>query len=327
MSSLREDNDSGKTDAGRELSKRDYAKLEWLKHRELYSYKGRLNRTICGIDISADQTVFTTRFDTKFVVNERDPRNNPVEALNFGSLEGWDEFACHLMAAECVGLFDVGANIGWYTCNLSKASPGLEKVIAVEPLGEARNYLQRNIELNGLENKIQVVAAACGEKAGMRSIIWDHDELGASSFYNLLERENARREEVEVITLDSLIDHIGSGQRWLLKIDVEGAEFSCVEGARRILSEKRPLIYVELLRKWASKAGYRVADLLSVLIELDYLGYCVKGGGLKPFDIDDSQIINTNFMFFPTECLQVAERISKKVCSPEWQGMFSYLLR
>ena len=307
------------------MDKREFAQQKWRDHRRLYKYSGLLHKTISSIKIEKEGVYFETRFGTSFLVNEADPRNNPVEALNFGSLEGWDEFACHVLASESQSFIDVGANIGWFSCNLATAHSSLEHVLAIEPLPAAHRFLEKNIDLNNLGERVQLVRAACGSVSGSKEILWDETELGASSFFNIFDRPNPKRVAVPVVTLDSLLAETKSEGTCLLKIDVEGSELECLLGAEGILATKRPLIYMELVRKWAKKAGHEINAIIQLLTKNGYQGYRTYKGSLVNFHEMTNTIPNTNFIFFPTEKSSLAGKVKKKMASEKYRAKYSFL--
>jgi hypothetical protein len=71
------------------------------------------------------------------------------------------------------------------------------------------------------------------------------------------------REKVTVptLTLDTLLDYFSYST--FLKIDVEGAEAFVLKGAKRLLSEIRPTIYIEV-------GSEQVKEVTKILIESDY---------------------------------------------------------
>ena len=57
----------------------------------------------------------------------------------------------------------------------------------------------------------------------------------------------------------------------LLKVDVEGAEFSVFAGAQQVLSTFRPGVISELWRKSAGAGVHSGADVLKMFEELNYI--------------------------------------------------------
>ncbi len=56
----------------------------------------------------------------------------------------------------------------------------------------------------------------------------------------------------------------------VIKIDVEGAEFRVLQGARRMLTEGAPLIFCEIHPQQMQNVGGSVAELLDLVASLGY---------------------------------------------------------
>ncbi|MDU8913525.1 FkbM family methyltransferase [Aestuariicoccus sp. MJ-SS9] len=124
---------------------------------------------------------------------------------------------------------DIGANVGSYTVLASKVC-GV-RTIAVEPDPDTAKALRRNIEVNGIEDRVRVVEAALGATAGTVSFTVGRDTVNRVA---LAGDENVR--EVPVRTLDGILD--GEVPR-VIKIDVEGFEAEVFRGASATLADPR----------------------------------------------------------------------------------------
>jgi FkbM family methyltransferase len=132
-------------------------------------------------------------------------------------------------------VIDVGANIGNHTVFFGKVLN--RRVMALEPYEKAFRVLERNVELNGLSKRVMVLRKAAGRSAGRgRLEIPPEGNWGKARL--LPEHDGA----IEIIRLDDLKLR---GPVALVKIDVEGMEADVLEGARRLLKRKQPVIYVE----------------------------------------------------------------------------------
>ena len=149
---------------------------------------------------------------------------------------------------------DVGAHIGNHTLWLAGVCD-LE-VVALEPDPENAALLARTIALNGLEGRVRVIEAAAGAKAGKGTLA--KAPAGNTGMGKVVP---GRRGPIRVVTIDGL--ELPSVS--LLKVDVEGAELSVLEGAARTIARDHPWIYVEAdgprlydrLSAWMKAAGYK----------------------------------------------------------------------
>jgi FkbM family methyltransferase len=134
---------------------------------------------------------------------------------------------------------DVGANVGVHALAMSRLVGENGKVFAYEPNSALVTRMQRNLQLNAVQN-VAVRQTALGDLDGQ---IRFHDATG--EFNQGLGRHDPKGDlTVPVIRLD---EDLKTRRRAiaLMKIDVEGMELRVVRGARQILERDRPAIVVE----------------------------------------------------------------------------------
>jgi FkbM family methyltransferase len=152
-------------------------------------------------------------------------------------------------------VIDVGAHMGRYTITSSKYVGPHGKVIAVEAHPYNFKILQRNISLNRLTNVTAMKCAVYSKKDRLKLYLPD-EELGYTMHHSLMtnyliskysEGIEKKYIEVEAYTLDNLLQISGINQVNWIKIDVEGAEYEVLRGAKEILSANRHIaILVEV---------------------------------------------------------------------------------
>jgi FkbM family methyltransferase len=136
-------------------------------------------------------------------------------------------------------VFDIGANVGYYTVLASRRIGSSGRVVACEPFVRNIAYLHRHIQLNRADN-VTIIPAACAERAGVGRFVQGTDcaeghlVAGSSS--------DARGiDYVATITVDQIVRESGLAPD-LLKVDVEGAEEHVLRGAFETLSSARPIV-------------------------------------------------------------------------------------
>lgn len=156
-------------------------------------------------------------------------------------------------------VFDIGANIGFYTVLFSSWSGLAGRVVAYEPDPSNLGLLQRNLELNGCENVI-VRPLALSSRSGralfsIDSVTRSTGHLGAGATFGETQFGSGKEELITVntTTLDQEIDRLGVPQ--LIKMDIEGGEFDTLSGGSSLLHHHRPLIVSELNAWSAEPAG------------------------------------------------------------------------
>lgn len=144
-------------------------------------------------------------------------------------------FVLHLLREGDV-FVDVGANVGAYTV-LAGAVAGA-RCVAVEPMPEAFAHLQRNINLNGIRQKVTAHNVGAG---AVKSLVKFTSGLDTTN-HALAPGEGERLcREAPVERLDSLLAGLSP---LLIKVDVEGYESEVVAGAEATFSRESLLAVV-----------------------------------------------------------------------------------
>ena len=147
-------------------------------------------------------------------------------------------FASALKPGDCI--YDVGANVGIYTLLASLNVGPTGTVYAFEPVQRNLQYLRRHLALNKIENCKVIEAAVCDTDGMLR--------FSSQHWGSAMGRLSDRGElQVDSVSLDSCCFR---GRAFTLpnviKIDVEGAEFLVLRGAKRILGECHPRLFIEI---------------------------------------------------------------------------------
>jgi len=171
---------------------------------------------------------------------------------------------------------DIGANSGYYS--LLSAALGATAVIAFEPAEGVANMLDANIKRSQLDKKIQVQRLALSNKSGISQIYYpdaSHGLIETSASLNATFRPS--HEKVVDVAVDTLDGFLGAvlkdDEKLLLKIDVEGHDMAVLEGAQRIVSEKRPGIIVELL------PAIELSPLIKFITDQAYVHFSLNNNG------------------------------------------------
>ncbi len=153
-------------------------------------------------------------------------------------------------------VYDIGANVGFYTL-LAAVMTGKEgEVIAFEPSPRNVSYIRRHVQLNHLEN-VRVIEAAVSNSMGEA-----YFDFGASIATGHL--ANFGTLKVRVVSLDALLDEAQLPPPDFLKVDVEGAEFDVLRGAQLLLECHRPVLFLDTHQREAHHAT------VSLLQDMDY---------------------------------------------------------
>jgi len=156
--------------------------------------------------------------------------------------------------------FDVGANLGMFSIPLARALTGKGKVISIEAEKKNSELLLKNIKLNNLNN-VSVVGKGAYSKKGKMTFYLDNIGTGGHS---LMKGESAKKETIEVDTLDNIASELKINNVSIIKIDIEGAEIEALKAANGILSKNRPKIIFEAVDE------KKLAEIEKFLSQYDY---------------------------------------------------------
>jgi FkbM family methyltransferase len=203
-------------------------------------------------------------------------------------------------------VLDVGANEGYYTLLASKCVGPSGRVIAFEPSPRERRRLRMNLWINHCTNA-RVEGLAMGAVEGQLNLhVVDGAETGCNSLRPPNVKGKTRPVQVEVGTLDEFLRRSEIQRIDFIKMDIEGAELSALQGAAGLLQTlQRPLLLIEVFEIRTRPWGYSPRDLVKMIVEEGYLLYRPVGNG-------DVETVNPRQDYFDMNLLIVPkERVSE----------------
>jgi FkbM family methyltransferase len=180
---------------------------------------------------------------------------------------------------------DVGANIGYFTCLMSKFAGPAGKVLAVEPEPNNLELLRQNIAANELRN-VEIFPCAVGATEGSAMLgLYKPSNRGRHSILDTTAKSQVK---VPVKTLDKIASSVGAGvHSWsLLKIDVEGYEAFVIDGAKETLPHVEALVMEFSPALW-KRSGSDPAAILRALRQNFTRIYRLGSTELMRVSIDD----------------------------------------
>lgn len=140
-------------------------------------------------------------------------------------------------------VYDIGANIGMYTCFLARQLPP-EQVVAFEPHPANIKRLRSNLDLNNVNATI--VELALSDTSGTTELAIKSQEAGEGE-HSIATDDDGETIPVELATGDELVDSGDLPPPSIIKIDVEGAEFEVLRGLKKMIANPEcRLCYIEI---------------------------------------------------------------------------------
>jgi FkbM family methyltransferase len=269
-------------------------------HSKLFDYAEYLKYTnIASIEISDGRVVMTSRDKgIKMTCPAGDHRVPPVEALNFLDYEAAERVMMMKLIHPKACVLDIGANIGWYAIDIAKTYPS-SRVHAFEPIPLTYSFLEENIQLNSLTNITPHSFGLSDQEQELTFYYYQQGSANASAA-NLSERQDAQLLTCPVQRLDDFVN-ANRLRVDFIKCDVEGAELQVFQGAVETLRRDKPVVFTEMLRKWAAKFDYHPNEMIDLFAALDYRCFVVEGEDLKEIKEITEDTIETNFFFLHKE--------------------------
>ena len=290
-----------KTDIARELYKEYYFTLfEFAKDLK--------NSNVKEIAIKDDSVVITTRKENILLNCLEGDMTSALGQLILAGTENDEQEMMTTLLREVVEnkdgnnasatFFDIGANIGWYSIYFDKLFKKLQ-IHAFEPVKTAYEQFLKNMSLNQ-SGFIHANNFGLADKNGTVDFYVCPSLLAASSLADTFQIDDKIKVKGEIRRLD---DYCSENDILpdFIKCDVEGAELLVFKGAERILSQARPLVMTELLRKWSKCFNYHPNDVIALFNKKEYSCYVIADGKLRPCGAVTDDTVETNFFFLHNE--------------------------
>lgn len=280
--------------AGKDTKPEFIQRMYWEHHSKLCDYASYLKQTnISSIEIIDDALVMTSRDKgVKMMCPMGDYRVAPIEALNFLDYEVADSAMIMRLVSPTDCIFDVGANMGWYSINIAKTYPQ-STVHAFEPVDKNYSFLKNNIKLNQIQN-ISAYHFGLSNECKELTFYFYSEGGGNASSVNISGRKDAELVTCHVERLDDFARK-NNLQIDFIKCDVEGAELFVFQGAMETLQRDRPIVFAEMLRKWSAKFNYHPNDIVNLFSSLGYQCFYVAGDLLRELKEMTEETVETNF--------------------------------
>jgi FkbM family methyltransferase len=168
-------------------------------------------------------------------------------------------------AAVCAGdiVYDLGANVGFYSLLASVLAGPQGRVYSFEPVPENLDFLRKHLAMNQVTNCV-IFALAVSDSRGTANFAFGLDSCSGG-----LRAGSGNSMAVQTVALD---DMVAAGEILapsVIKCDIEGGEFAALKGAARTLVAAAPKIFLathgqeahQRCCKFLSDLGYTLTSL------------------------------------------------------------------
>lgn len=291
---------------GNMIDKADYIVRMHDYHKILFEYSEFIRTTdIQYIEICDGNVIATSReHGVRIICDPFDRRISPIETLNFDFYEKTDCDMILRLVENGQNVFDIGGNFGWYSLLIAKMKK--VDVYTFEPVPRTYDYLVRNVALNKLEN-IRLFDFGFSNQEQDLDFYYYPQCSGNASIERLSDEATVETVTCRVKKLDDFVQEEGVSIDFI-KCDVEGAELLVFQGGLDSIRTQKPIVFAELLRKWAAKFGYHPNQVVELFRECGYRCFIASGEKLKEIIRIDEGTVETNFFFLHEK--KHSERIS-----------------
>lgn len=194
---------------------------------------------------------------------------------------------------------DIGANIGLHTLYATTLIGATGKVIALEPHPVTRELFRKNLEINGLLDRVTISPLAVSSEDDATVLFEyfaEHPAMsGLKVSKEILEKFNGTLEKIEVntITIDTLVERLSIVPD-LIKIDVEGFEYKVLQGCVKTIENHKNVRFLMEYEKLMAESvmqpgiGHEIADFF-------------EGRDFKVYRINEKNLHLLSYAEFPLE--------------------------
>lgn len=279
-----------------EIDKKKYIEEMYTLHSKLFEYgKYIQNSCINSIEIKQNFLILKLKDGINLIYHVPDKRSAAFDLLSFKFYEKEELDIILAVIEPNMVIFDVGANIGWYSINFAKTYDSV-MVYGFEPILQIFNLLKENIIINKLKN-VKLFNIGLSNVCEEQVFYYDMHATAYTSIKNNLEKENIHKIYSKVEKMDDFIFYNKISKLDFIKCDVEGTELYVLQGGNKSIEKFLPIVMVEMVRKWTANFYYHPNKIINFFSDLNYQCFKIKNKKLIEFPFMDEETLDTNFLF------------------------------
>lgn len=283
------------------IEKQDYRNRMYNFHKILFDYSEFLRDTdIKKIEIIDNNVIMTSRRDgIKIACMKGDVIAPPIESLSADYYEKNDSQMLYNLMEDNFTIFDIGANIGWYSIGITKHKKNVS-VYSFEPIPTLFENLKTNLKLNNSTN-IKIFNHGFYNENKELTFYYYPDAAGYSSNVQFPGKNGFEKVKCKVMTIDEFVNKNKISKIEFIKCDVEGAELFVFQGGVKAIERFKPIILSEISRINQSKFSSHPNDIIKFFREKGYLCFVANEQGLEEIKEVNENTQETNAFFLHTK--------------------------
>jgi FkbM family methyltransferase len=182
-------------------------------------------------------------------------------------------------------VFDVGANIGWYSLLIDKMAGSKDiTIFSFEPDPSNYRLLKENIALNSAASVSPQQRAVADVEGVLQLHLYGKSNRGRHSLLGIHEGETV---DVKTIVLDEFwkAHELGDRVPRFIKMDIEGFELMALRGSTHVL-ERCDTVMLEYSPTYMRAASIDPVELLELMQSYGFKAYVLEKGELSPADME-----------------------------------------
>lgn len=225
-------------------------------------------------------------------------------------------------------VFDVGANVGYYTLLFSHLVGKLGVVHAFEPVPVTYAVLADSVGRRQRSDNIRLNNTAVGSTNGQTTLYLPGSDLGQAS---LVTHESGSWQGAATVTpypcpiarLDDYAASASLGRLDFVKIDVEGAELLALQGFAETISRFQPILHLEVSSDWTKAFHYQPLDILELLLGLGYTRFGLVTDTIRVLKDPAEELSSDAFSGFANLLCIIPHLHAARSHSPELVPLFA----
>ena len=204
-----------------------------LNARHYYSSNRKRIDDICGW-LSDEKSIDTYK---KLIAMRQYYRAEDIPSYNYFDQyfpKDLPEFSSNWNGGEVI--IDCGAFNGDTSEKIARKVKNYGKIYAFEPDNNNIAYMKKRCKKI---NNLEIISAACSDRDGVLAFV----ELDSSGGSHIDNEKNEDANEVECKCIDTVI---GDGRCDFIKMDIEGAEWDALHGAKNTIIRNRPRLAISI---------------------------------------------------------------------------------